>query len=86
MKKIKVLLFKFWNQIGISRKCSYALKNSIEYDKKQVIIDQLFFGLNTDESISLLKKVNNVFKERMENRRTEAISITNSISAYYAGV
>lgn len=82
MKKLTTLWFnflKFFKDLKVKQEFAKLEMK----DKKSLIIDQLMFGMSTNESIELLKKVNIEFKTRMDIRKQESIEIVEVINAYY---
>ena len=52
-------------------------------DKKNIIIDQLTFGMSPLDTLKLIDMVNNEVKIKMEIKRKESTEILDAISSYY---
>lgn len=52
-------------------------------DKKNIIMDQLFFNISTLETIELLQQVNQECKTRLVIQKQESLEVVEAISQLY---
>jgi len=81
MKKyIKVLILKLLKVLKTTNKEFQSLKLK---DKKSIIIDQLFMGLSTIETLQLLDEINQESKNRMIIQKKESLEVADAIAQHY---
>jgi hypothetical protein len=81
MKKyIKILILKILKVLKTTNKEFQSLKLK---DKKSIIIDQLFMGLSTIETLQLLDEVNQESKNRMIIQKKESLEVADAIAQHY---
>lgn len=77
---MKKVLFKF---IAWCKSWKEQIADIKVNDRKNTILDQMLFGLSTEESIELYNSVLTAFNSEMEQRKQEAIEEHRIISGFF---
>lgn len=77
MKKILLALYTWFNT------AKKEFKDLPLKDKKNIIMDQLFFNISTLETLQLLNEINEESKTRLEIQKKESLEVVEAISQHY---
>jgi hypothetical protein len=78
MKKIILILFKWFTT------AKKEFKDLPLKDKKTIILDQLFFDIDTVDTLQLLDEINKESRIRLEIQKKKSLEIAEAITQHFS--